>query len=129
MDNSTWMDRGSFEIEKDNEAHVNPGTLDGNILSYGMDSGQTIADVAFQTKDYKSKTIASPTNIVPNEKVDRKTLKRMRNRVSASRCRVRKKEWIHELEDESNSLSNENKMLLQRIASLEESITALRHVD
>ncbi|KAI8924949.1 hypothetical protein BC831DRAFT_436237 [Entophlyctis helioformis] len=50
------------------------------------------------------RSAAQPTNIVVHGKVDRKTLKRMRNKVSASRCREKKKVWIGQMEARSNSV-------------------------
>ena len=140
--NASWMPRGPYDQdpssfsefpEKDEylrQMHVNPAILDGGNFhnGYGMESGQTIANPSPMStpmvSDQKGpkRSVGQPTNIVANGKIDRKTLKRMRNRVSASRCRVKKKEWINELEDESNMLHNENRMLMKKIASLEEMI-------
>jgi bZIP transcription factor len=127
--NSDWTDKGDYGTEryrtdKDDEFQLIGNNLEINFSSC---SGQTADESPLPSpvKDHKGKTPASPSNIFSCEKLDRKALKRMRNRVSASRCRVRKKEWINELQDESNKLSNENKMLLQRISSLEESIAVL----
>ncbi|KAJ3359752.1 hypothetical protein HDU91_004827 [Kappamyces sp. JEL0680] len=143
---STWMSRGyedSFEFpthEKDDayaqymrelHSHVDPSILDGASLHTGflMESGQTLApstsstpNVASSDKKQISRSAGKPTNIVATGKMDRKTLKRLRNRVSASRCRIKKKEWISEMEDESNALNNENRALMKRIATIEDSI-------
>ena len=132
MENSSWMERGEYSLgsprtETNCRSHVNPSSLGSNFPDYGLKSGQTVVkDSKFLTSPSASKIKIKSTsiNISAHGKVDRKTLKRMRNRVSASRCRIKKKEWIHDLEDESKALSNQNKMLLEKIASLEESIAA-----
>jgi hypothetical protein len=113
--------------------HVDPSIIHGVHIHTGfiMDSGQTLSldsapdnppNPALNNGDKQSRSAGKPTNIVSNGEMDRKTLKRLRNRVSASRCRVKKKEWINEMEDESNILNHENRKLMKKISALEESI-------
>ena len=118
--------------------HVETSALDGNSSNgfhsnFLHESGQTITSSSTHTpkpqKDDLKKTSRSagqPTNIVSNGKMDRKTLKRLRNRVSASRCRIKKKEWINEMEDESNAINSENKLLMKKISALEDSISNMK---
>ncbi|KAJ3323114.1 hypothetical protein HDV06_002126 [Boothiomyces sp. JEL0866] len=140
--NNEWLDqRSQYEIDQfsefvqddigvfdysriDHSIHVNPAILEGNL---GAESEQTIAIESPHEKKRKGgRSAGQPTNIVPNTKMDRKTLKRLRNRVSASRCRIKKKEWIHEMEDQSLQLQDENMFLMERISFLEESIANSR---
>jgi cyclic AMP-dependent transcription factor ATF-2 len=60
--------------------------------------------------------------------MDRKTLKRLRNRVSASRCRVKKKLWIHDMEIQAERLAETNAILQHRIHLLEEAINQSRQM-
>jgi hypothetical protein len=123
--------------------HVNPAVIDGN---YGMsdrvspalinlaglgpanpESGLSSADFR---NDSSSVTIIKktprqagiPTNIVPTAKMDRKTLKRLRNRVSASRCRNKKKGWIKDMETTALTLADDNRRLVCRLSQLEDAI-------
>ncbi|KAJ3269497.1 hypothetical protein HDV01_001343 [Terramyces sp. JEL0728] len=140
--NSEWLDqRNPYEMDQFSEfvqedinvfdyprinhsIHVNPAILEGNL---GVESEQTIAiDSPHEKKRKGGRSGGQPTNIVPSTKMDRKTLKRLRNRVSASRCRIKKKEWIHEMEDQSLQLQDENMFLMERISFLEESIANSR---
>ncbi|KAJ3313957.1 hypothetical protein HDV04_001263 [Boothiomyces sp. JEL0838] len=116
---------GPFDYSRiDHSIHVNPAILEGNL---GVESEQTIAiESPLEKKRKGGRSAGQPTNIVPNTKMDRKTLKRLRNRVSASRCRIKKKEWIHEMEDQSLQLQDENMFLMERISFLEESIANSR---
>jgi hypothetical protein len=100
--------------------HVNPAMVEsGMSFGYSGESSQTVMDESRQTKPRQQ---GQPTNIVPTAKMDRKTLKRLRNRVSASRCRVKKKEWISEMEEDSMHLHEENNFLLKKIAQLEDAV-------
>jgi len=63
-----------------------------------------------------------PTNIIPTSKMDRKTLKRLRNRVSASRCRIKKKVWVHELEEQYEFLHEERQFLEKKFLQLQQTI-------
>jgi hypothetical protein len=120
------------EIKKDeyeypmDQTHVNPAMLDVNYHGYTMESGQTIGSQAESPDPNQSRTkprtTGQPTNIVATGKMDRKTLKRLRNRVSASRCRIKKKEWINEMEDQSMLMHQENNYLIEKIHNLEEQI-------
>jgi hypothetical protein len=69
-----------------------------------------------------------PTNIIPTAKMDRKTLKRLRNRVSASRCRIKKKNWIRDMEEISENLTEENNQLMSRLQALQNAINACRQL-
>jgi hypothetical protein len=106
--------------EGDFRDHVNPAMLDASY-GYMIESSQTVV-LEKEGKKNKPRQQGQPTNIVPTAKMDRKTLKRLRNRVSASRCRIKKKEWISEMEDESMQLHEENNFLLKKIGLLEEAI-------
>ena len=95
----------------------------------GKKSGLTNTPGAASVTDTpgtQPRTAGQPTNIQSNGKMDRKTLKRLRNRVSASRCRIKKKEWISEMEDESNAILAENQNLLKQIGDLEKALSLAR---
>lgn len=121
------------ETKESVEDHVNPANIEGSSSSCINESSQTLetssqhsyATIVSKKKN-KARSVGVPTNIILDEKMDRKTLKRLRNRVSASRCRVKKKEWIIEMEDQSIALYEENKLLLKEVAALEESIESSR---
>ena len=74
----------------------------------------------------KSRKAAEPITLINNSKLDRRTLKRMRNRVSASRCRSKKKEWITDMEETNSLLHEENIMLQERVDELHELIAATK---
>lgn len=125
--------------------HVNPSVIDGSfaisdkmvapngtlISLAGLDPmgcssphDVTMSPHEFNhTKKKAPRQAGVPTNVVPTPKMDRKTLKRLRNRVSASRCRVKKKNWIKNMEYASESLAEENVRIAQRITFLEEAIS------
>ncbi len=69
-----------------------------------------------------------PTNIIVDESVDRQTLKRLRNRVSASRCRTKKKEWVHDLEDRYDDLKRQKCFQENRIKMLNEAVAYCKMV-
>jgi hypothetical protein len=112
----------SFQVKSNSSEygdHINPAMVEsGMSFSYSGESSQSMMED--EKKAAKPRQQGQPTNIVPTAKMDRKTLKRLRNRVSASRCRVKKKEWISEMEEESMGLHEENNFLLKKIAKLEE---------
>jgi hypothetical protein len=119
-----------LDFMKQSHSHIlDPSCLD-STLGFPETSGQTISNTSVftppATKKTSARTAGQPTNIVANGKIDRKTLKRLRNRVSASRCRIKKKEWINEMEDESNSLLDENRVLLKKISGLENAILRVK---
>ena len=73
-------------------------------------------------KSRSNRSMAQPTNIVAGEEVDRKTLKRLRNRVSASRCRHKKKCWIQDMEERHHLLKQEHDALSERVNMLKEAV-------
>lgn len=114
--------------------HVNPAILDGN---YGFQDKLVHGTMSCKNTDHCNELSSCsqkraprqaglPTNIIPTAKMDRKTLKRLRNRVSASRCRVKKKNWIKDMEEASDALAMENKKLLEKITHLEHAINQCR---
>lgn len=120
-----------YEYSRTDPIHINPASIEG-FHGYPLESGQTIANSSAASSPAPrakkaARSTGKPTNIVATNKMDRKTLKRLRNRVSASRCRVKKKEWINDLENESAQFNEENIILMQKIASLEESIKDARN--
>ena len=120
--------------------HVNPAVLDGsfgmseksgvliNLAGLGAMGCTANSDMSMSLDDSPSgqrkaaRQAGVPTNVIPTAKMDRKTLKRLRNRVSASRCRIKKKNWIKDMEEASESLADENQRLLDRARRLEQVI-------
>ena len=113
--------------------HINPAMIE---CAHFADSPHTLLNDASQQSlegDKKLKKTASrstgqPTNVVPTAKMDRKTLKRLRNRISASRCRIKKKEWISEMEEQGSLLMEEQHKLLHRLRQLEDAVNHCRQV-
>lgn len=68
-----------------------------------------------------------PTNVtVPNEDtMDRQTLKRLRNRISASRCRAKRRAWVNGIENAYQSLESLQTHLETYVTKLEEQKQAL----
>ncbi|KAI8897240.1 hypothetical protein BC833DRAFT_594487 [Globomyces pollinis-pini] len=107
--------------------------FDNSLLDNTIESSQTISETGFtfvsdKGSKYRSKSSRSsgqPTNVNPGN-LDRKTVKRLRNRVSASRCRKKKKEWLNELGDESMCIQDENTNLEYSIRILEDQIASAR---
>jgi hypothetical protein len=85
---------------------------------YGLDDGDQQSEGSYK----KMRAPGQPTNIVPTPKMDRKTLKRLRNRVSASRCRIKKKVWIQDMETKANVLEQQRLHYLTRLNKLQEAI-------
>lgn len=98
--------------------HINPAMIEG--ISHDDLHSQYDGESSQTTR--KSRAAGKPTNIVPTSKMDRKTLKRLRNRVSASRCRIKKKVWINDMEERSGMLNDENDHLRIHIHRLEDAI-------
>jgi hypothetical protein len=74
------------------------------------------------------RTAGQPTNVVPNPRMDRKTLKRLRNRVSASRCRNKKKQWVQDLEERHDILKAQKDQLITRLNILKDAVLYSRMV-
>lgn len=112
-----------IDYEENSNVHIHH--VDTN--HFQIDSSQSSSD---NTVEYNSTTTtttrgrkaAEPITITSAQKLDRRTLKRLRNRVSASRCRSKKKEWITEMEEANATLHEENTMLQERISELMVSI-------
>ena len=114
--------------------HVNPAIIDGfglpekliNLSGLGaMGCHKAIdhnSELSCSSQKKAPRQAGLPTNIIPTAKMDRKTLKRLRNRVSASRCRVKKKNWIKDMEEASDALALENRKLVEKISALEHAI-------
>ena len=69
---------------------------------------------------------AQATNIVATQEMDMSTLKRLRNKVSASRSRNKKKLWLKQIKDASAILQEENKYLIGLVTELETQINQCR---
>lgn len=117
--------------------HVNPAIIDGNyglpdklinltgLGDMGCHSGKLVDhcnEMSISSQKKAPRQAGLPTNIIPTARMDRKTLKRLRNRVSASRCRVKKKNWIKDMEETSDALALENRKLVEKITKLEHAI-------
>lgn len=119
--------------------HINPAMLEGSALNL-EDHPYFCADLlmppqeqqllapAPKKKQSGTRSAGKPTNIVPNSKMDRKTLKRLRNRVSASRCRIKKKVWISAMEKEAQDLVVENEALEKEARELEVQLVRARQI-
>lgn len=59
----------------------------------------------------------------PSPSAESKQLRRNRNRVSASRCRSKRKEWIHGMECKSSESQSRVEMVRNRINMLQEAIS------
>lgn len=123
--------------------HVNPAIIDGNfglpdklinltgLGNMGCHSGKNMDlcnDINNSSQKKTPRQAGLPTNIVPTAKMDRKTLKRLRNRVSASRCRVKKKNWIKDMEETSDALALENRKMVEKITNLEHTINQCKNL-
>ena len=107
-----------FHLGYDPNANVDPSQLDVSNHGFVYESAQSESD-----PEPKARKPAEPTNVLVTQKMDRKTLKRLRNRVSASRCRTKKKEWIQEMEETNALLDEENSRLQDRVSELQISIS------
>ncbi len=103
---------------------------EGLLLGTGSEGQPLVPLDALMPRPSKKKNRGSgvPTNIQANDSLDRKTLKRMRNRVSASRCRVKRKEWITTLEEETDMIHAQNTELSQRMQELDQAIHYYRNI-
>ncbi|KAI8910883.1 hypothetical protein EDD86DRAFT_128077 [Gorgonomyces haynaldii] len=143
-----WYPHGQFEFEQFSEfiqdedkdrhlpfphqfsgsMHINPAMLEGS--QFGSPSYSEVSGSVTSPREKKEKkpvrSSGQPTNIVPTAKMDKKTLKRLRNRVSASRCRIKKKEWINEMEERAVLLKEENRKLSNRCQRLQDAVAHCR---
>jgi hypothetical protein len=83
---------------------------------------ETYVPFSASDKTRTNRTAAQSTNIAGGDDVDKKTLKRLRNRVSASRCRFKKKCWIQDMEERHHLLKQEHDGLLGRVNMLKEAV-------
>ncbi len=95
---------------------INTHSMHGQYT--GVDDGDQQSEGSYK----KMRAPGQPTNIIPTPKMDRKTLKRLRNRVSASRCRIKKKVWIQDMETKANSLEQQRVHYFTRLNKLQEAI-------
>ena len=73
------------------------------------------------------RSVASPSNVDPSRPEDVRRSKFLeRNRVAASKCRQKKKEWTQNLEDRSRQLQKDNNNMLMMIDSLRQEVLFLK---
>ena len=73
----------------------------------------------------KKKRTARGSSKKPAKTQRRKSLER--NRLAASKCRQKKKEWMHDLEDTKASMEKQHHNLLSEFTALTEEITQLKN--
>jgi len=117
-----------YHLSGGGSLHINPAMIEGLSESDILLHSSSVYDGECSRMSKKNRAVGQPTNIVPTSKMDRKTLKRLRNRVSASRCRIKKKVWINDMEERSNNLNDENDHLKHRIRQLEEAIAQCQNL-
>jgi hypothetical protein len=108
--------------------HVNPADIEGVSTTIDLGENYVLEPSKLEIIDKPSRRASQPIEIEPSPNADKKTLKRLRNRVSASRCRTKKKAWITDLEEKCNSLKEENWNLLKTQQKLEEDIALAKNL-